>query len=383
MEKSLEAVLNETLAQMEVAVSRTANLSELAIIGLVYLLAYFLARKASLSLKILREPPANPKQYPLRHFVFRCGKLVFPLLAIVLLRVVIEFSSWVIADGWVMQIALIIAILLIFYSFSNVVINNPIVSRAFRIVGLPLLFLHLVGVLGDIVNFLDSIAIQMGDIRISAYGLSRMVIFGSLLFWLGRISNSTGQTIIRRQASLDFRTREVLAKLFEIGLFFIIFILILQVMGINLTALAVFGGAVGVGLGLGLQSIASNFISGIIILLDRSVSLGDYIQLEDGGCGTVTEQSMRSTTLETYDGKDIVVPNEKFITGAFVNWTHKNKKQRYRVDFSVAYHTDVRSMVGLIKDIVASHPSVLSGDSVPFEERPDCEIDSFGDHGIN
>ncbi len=92
---------------------------------------------------------------------------------------------------------------------------------------------------------------------------------------------------------------------------------------------------------------------------------------------------MRSTTLETFDGKDIMVPNEKFITESFTNWTHNNSKQRYRVDFSVAYHTNVRQMVEIIKEVVASHEQVISGDHIPIEERPDCEIDSFGDSGIN
>jgi len=175
----------------------------------------------------------------------------------------------------------------------------------------------------------------------------------------------------------------VAAKLLEVAIFLIIFLLLLQVMGINLTALAVFGGALGVGLGFGLQAIASNFISGIIILLDRSISVDDYIELEDGRTGIVRELTLRSTTLETFDGKDIMVPNEKFMTESFTNWTHKDKKQRYRVDFSVAYHSDVRKLVEIIKEVVASHEQVISGPDIPFEERPDCEIDSFGDSGIN
>jgi small-conductance mechanosensitive channel len=154
-------------------------------------------------------------------------------------------------------------------------------------------------------------------------------------------------------------------------------------MGVNLTTLAVFGGAVGVGLGLGLQSIASNFISGIIILLDRSLTVGDFVELDDGQKGFVREFKMRYAVLETYDGKDILVPNEKFISSLLVNWTHKDPKQRYRVDFSVPYATDIRSMVELIKEAVAGHEQVISGEEVPFEERPDCEIDSFGDSGIN
>ena len=160
-------------------------------------------------------------------------------------------------------------------------------------------------------------------------------------------------------------------------------VLLLQVLGINLTALAVFGGALGVGLGFGLQSIASNFISGIIILLDRSVTIGDYIELEDGRCGTVRQMDLRSTTLESYEGKDIVVPNEKFITSSFTNWTHKDADQRYRVDFSVAYHSDVRLVVDKIKAAVAAHPQVISGENIPIEKRPDCEIAGFGDSGIN
>ena len=112
--------------------------------------------------------------------------------------------------------------------------------------------------------------------------VARVLIFGSILFWLGRISNDTGKQYIRKQENIEVGTREVFAKLFEIGLYFLIFILLLQVMGISLTALAVFGGALGVGLGFGLQAIAANFISGIIILLDRSLTVGDYIELEDG-----------------------------------------------------------------------------------------------------
>jgi len=92
---------------------------------------------------------------------------------------------------------------------------------------------------------------------------------------------------------------------------------------------------------------------------------------------------MRSTTLETFDGKDIIVPNEMFVGSTFVNWTRKNKKQRYRVDFSVAYDSDIRKLVELIKEAVAKHPQLLSGEEYPIEERPDCEIDSFGDSGVN
>ena len=99
--------------------------------------------------------------------------------------------------------------------------------------------------------------------------------------------------------------------------------------------------------------------------------------------GIVREFKMRYAVLETFDGKDVLVPNEKFISSLLINWTHKNQKQRYRIDFSVAYKTDIRAMVEIIKDTVAAHPQVISGEDIPFEELPDCEIDSFGDSGVN
>jgi small-conductance mechanosensitive channel len=230
---------------------------------------------------------------------------------------------------------------------------------------------------------LERASITVGTVDISAYDAVRVAVFGSLLFWIGRLSSRTGRGLINRQTRLDRRTRELASKLLEVTIFLVIALLLLQIIGVDLTALAVFGGALGVGIGFGLQAIAANLISGIIIQLDRSVSIGDYLELEDGRAGVVRELNMRSTTLETFDGKDIVVPNEKLIVETFTNWTHKDKRQRYRVDFSVAYHSDIRKLVEIIKQVVASHPRVFSGEDVVFEERPDCEIDSFGDSGIN
>jgi small-conductance mechanosensitive channel len=313
----------------------------------------------------------------------RSNRLIVPLLAIALLRISVDVSNGILGRSWVVQIALSIVVVLLFHSWVRQSVKSRVVATTLLWLAIPLIALQLVGLLGRLIAILESIALNVGNIHVSLYALIRVVLFGSLLFWLGRISNNTGQDIIRRQQQLELRTREVAAKLLQVSVVAVIFLLLLQVMGVNLTALAVFGGAVGVGLGFGLQAIASNFISGIIILLDRSVSVDDYIQLEDGRTGIVRELNMRSTTLETFDGKDVMVPNEKFIVTSFTNWTHKNKKQRYRVDFSVAYHSNIRALVEIVRRVVASHPQVISGDDVPIEERPDCEIDSFGDSGIN
>lgn len=237
--------------------------------------------------------------------------------------------------------------------------------------------------MNEIIHTLQSLAFDLGTLSVSLYDIIRVCLIGLVVLLIARLINNYGKKLIKRQKRLDVRTKEVLSKVYEVVIFCIVALMLLNILGINLTTLAVFGGAVGVGLGLGLQSIASNFISGIIILLDNSITIDDYIEINADQKGFVREFRMRYTVLETYDGKDIVVPNETFISSTFINWSHKDPKQRYRVDFSVAYDTDVRAMVELIKDAVGAHPQVINGNKYPIEERPDCEIESFGESGIN
>ena len=381
--EKLNQVFDQVLVTASVALRQEETYAQIGIILAIYAVAFVLANRIRKHTPFLDASYEQDTVHPLRIFISKLGSLIFPLIAILMLRISVEISENALDQDWLVQTALTISILILFHSIIRDFISNSLVAGIFRWLGMPLLFLYLLGILANLIEILESISISIGNIEISAYGIARVAIFGTLLFWVGRVSNKAGRDIISRQKGLELRTREVAAKLLEITIFFVVFLLLLQIMGINLTALAVFGGAVGVGIGFGLQAIASNFISGIIILLDRSVSLGDYIELEDGRTGTVRQLSMRSTTLETYDGKDIVVPNEKFIVETFTNWTHKDKSQRYRVDFSVAYHSDIRKLVEIVKQVVASHPQVFSGEDVPLEERPDCEIDSFGDSGIN
>ena len=376
--ESLNTQFEQSANTLQTLLLQPETYTQIGIVLAIYVGAWLIAKRIQ---KHTASLGASSQR--LHVFIKKLSDLIFPVTAILMLRVSLEISENLLSQGWLVQAALIISVILIFRSVIRNFVTHKLLATMLRWLGIPLLFLHMVGLLGGLIQILESISVNLGNIEISLYGIARVAIFGSILFWLGRVSSRTGRDFIAHQENLDERTREVAAKLFEVSIFFLIFLLLLQIMGINLTTLAVFGGALGVGLGFGLQAIASNFISGIIILLDRSVSIGDYVELEDGRTGIVRELNMRSTTLETYDGKDIVVPNEKFIAEIFTNWTHKDKSQRYRVDFSVAYDSDIRKLIAIIKDVVASHPQVFSGDEVPIEERPDCEIDSFGDSGIN
>ncbi len=309
--------------------------------------------------------------------------LLYPLINVILLGITVALSNEFFDHKWLVQFVQGTNLLALAYLIATRISKSNSVKYFMLFVLTPIIVFYAIGLLEDLIKLLDGVVFQLGNIEFTLYAAARTLVFGTILFWFGRISNVTGQDLIRNRTSLDQATRELASKTFQIALFVFIGLLLIQVAGIDLTALVVFGGAIGVGLGFGLQQIASNFISGIIILLDRSIAIGDYIELEDGRAGTLRELSMRSATLETYDGKDIMVPNERFITTAFTNWTHNNQKQRYSLVFAVAYGTDLEKMFDILRDVVASHPMVLSGDDLPIEERPDAEIQNFGDSGID
>lgn len=355
---------------------------QLALIVAAYLVAFLVASGIRKSFAWISAKPRK-SEHPLKGLLSNIDSILFPMLACLLLKFGHQGFINNDVDARVISLGLSIAVVLFYWSLIEKFVTNPVLSKLFKWIGIPILALHLAGTLPAIITVLEDIKVTAGNISVSAYGLVRVLIFGIFLFWFGRASNDFGQTIIRKQESIDIRTREVFAKLLEVALFSIVVLLMMNIMGINLTALAVLGGALGVGLGFGLQSIAASFISGIIILLDRSITVGDFVELDDGSKGFVRQFRMRYTVLETYDGKDIMVPNDKFISSTFINWSHKDPKQRYRVDFSVAYKTDIREMVEIVKKVVADHPQVISGDHLPIEIRPDCEIDSFGDSGVN
>jgi len=382
-----ETVILEFLEEIWSATKQWASSPEfyaqLGAIGFALLLAFLVTVIAKRTVPAFAREAQTGRFLVVQTFLYRLRVFIFPLLNIFLLEIAVSLADSLWEQSWLIRMAQSAAVVFLIYTLATGFVQNRGVKGLLIWIGIPVATMQLFGVLEYVITFLDGISITAGDIRLSAYVVLRTLIFGAVLFWLGRISNTAGKDAIRNRQSLDVGTREVFAKLFEIGLFIVIVLLLLQIMGINLTALAVFGGALGVGLGFGLQQIASNFVSGIIILLDRSVSIGDFVQLEDGRSGVLRELNMRFGVLETYDGKDIMVPNELFITSSYTNWTHKNSKQRYPLEFQVAYSTDLDLLFENIRAICAEHPKVISGDHLPIEERPDAEIAGFGDNGID
>ena len=347
------------------------------------IVAIFVARSAA---KIIQkrvswfseEPDQKSKFAKVRGYFYSVRSLLFAGLCYILLGIATQVVGTLFGADWLIRIARSISVVYLIYKAIDLFITHPLVRTALLYLCIPVATLQAFGWLDETIAFLDSVEFAAGNIRISLYFIVKTAIVGGFFFWLGATSNKSGQNMIRSQETLDTATQELVAKIFQIALFAGIFILMLQVLGLDLTALAVFGGALAVGIGFGLQQIASNFISGLILLIERNLTVGDFIELEDGRSGILKELNMRSATLETFDGKEIMVPNEKFITGVFINWTRDDPRQRYEVEFSVSYDTDIKMLPELIVKAVSKHPGVLQE-----PEKPDCELKGFGDSGIN
>ena len=351
---------------------------EVIAILLAWILARILAQQILARVWLFNTLPNEGRLLQARALLYSCRDLLQPLLVFILLAIAIKICESFFASSWLVRLAQSAAVISLLYAAINRFLKHPLINAGARWVGIPVAALFVFGFMPQVVDFLDGAAFEAGNVRISLLALVKAAFFGGFLLWTGRVASTSGQRVIRQQDSLDVQTRELAAKAFDLAVITIAVLLLLNLLGMDLRVLAVVGGAIGVGLGFGLQQIASNFISGIIILLERSLKLGDYIELEDGKSGKLRALNMRSSTLETFDGKEIMVPNEKFITTKVTNWTHHDPRQRYDVPFAVTFESDPRKVQALVVKALGKCESVLQKPLPPI-----CEVRGFGDSGIN
>ncbi|WP_417490603.1 mechanosensitive ion channel family protein [Maricaulis sp.] len=247
---------------------------------------------------------------------------------------------------------------------------------------ITLLGIVIAGVTGNLAivsQYLDTEALtfRAGDFQVSAWGVLRALLSLVLIFWITAAVADAVQYRVRKLGKLHPTTRTLVSKILQIAIYVIAFLIALDVLGLNLTTLTVFSGAVGIGVGFGLQTIASNFISGLILLLERSVDIDDLIELPDGVTGFVRKSSARYTLLETLDGKEVLVPNEDFITNRVTNWTLSTSKARVEIKIGVAYGCDLELAHDLILQAATEHAMCMS------DPAPQCFLRNFGDNSID
>lgn len=200
--------------------------------------------------------------------------------------------------------------------------------------------LYIVGWLRPVTDTLNSVVIDFGGADVSLLRILTSLALAGFALWLGWLTGNLANSQLRGASDLPASVGGILGQSIKIGVMIVAVLISLNFLGVNVTALTFFSGALGVGIGFGLQSVFSNFISGVIILMERSLKVGDFIELQSGLMGEVKEINFRSTVVTTNDNVDIIVPNEAFIKAQLINWTMTEARRRIHVPFGVAYGTD-------------------------------------------
>lgn len=265
----------------------------------------------------------------------------------------------------------------------TLVIRSPFWSRFAFYVVWPIAALDAFGVLDDVVRQLQAFSIPIGEDEngvaqtFSALDFLRMLAVFGVLFWGARFLNHLIQGRINAIDELTVSFKALLAKILDVLLPVVALVLALQIVGFPFGTLAIFGGAIGLGIGLGMQRTVSNFFAGFTLIADKSIKPGDVIEVA-GTYGWVTAMNARYVSLRTRDGMAHLVPNDKFIEDGVVNWSHDDRVVRLHAPFGVSYST--KDLRGLAR---AAEECALTIDRVLKSPAPRCNVMEFGDSSVN
>lgn len=265
----------------------------------------------------------------------------------------------------------------------TLVIRSPFWSQVAFYVAWPIAALDAFGLLGRFLYQLDAIAIPLGTdsagaaISYSAFDFTRTLITIAALFWLASILNRFLKKRIGAIDELTTSFKALLAKILDVLLPIIALVIALQIVGFPFATLAIFGGAVGIGVGLGLQRTISNFFAGFTLIADKSIKPGDVIEI-GGSFGWVTEMNARYVSVRTRDGMEHLIPNDKFIEEGVINWSHNDRVVRLHAAFGVDYsNRDLRAVKALAEE------TALTVDRVLKSPTPVCNLVEFGESSVN
>lgn len=255
------------------------------------------------------------------------------------------------------------------------IISNGVVRSLVRYVGWAWVSLSILGLTDDTRTLLDSLAIEIADMRFSVWLVLQAVILLAILFTLARFITAQSVRRIRENAEISPSMQVLAIKTLQVALYGAAVFVGLQMVGFDLTGLAVLSGAIGLGLGFGLQKVVSNLVSGVIILLDKSIKPGDVISLGET-FGWINALGARYVSVVTRDGREYLIPNEDLITGQVVNWSHSNEFVRLDIHFGTSYADDPHMVRRVAVEAAQRVERVLES------MKPVCHITGFGDSSV-
>ena len=262
-------------------------------------------------------------------------------------------------------------------AFATRLIHNNLLRRVVNWAAWAWITLRIVGLDGEVQQMLESARIGLGESTISVWQILQGLALLAVLFIGARFLTRTTTTRVNSNEEMSPSMRVLVVKATQVALYGAAFFIGMRAVGIDLTGLAVLSGAIGVGLGFGLQKVVSNLVSGVIILLDKSIKPGDVISLGDT-FGWINSLGARYVSVVTRNGKEYLIPNEDLITGQVVNWSHSNDYVRLDIYFGTAYHDDPHNVRALAIEAAKSVDRVLSSPRAPV-----CHIVGFGDSSVD
>ncbi len=291
------------------------------------------------------------------------GMLMFPLLWMLGLWIASTVALYFVWPHDLIRIANHLLVAWVAVRLLSILVRDPIWSRAVIIVAFSVAVLNILDLLEPTLELLNSVALKLGSFRISLLTVLKGMLYFGILLWAAIIVSAMLEKRVQRLPNLTPTVQVLFAKLLKGSLITLAVLVSLASAGIDFTAMAVFGGALGVGIGFGLQKIISNLICGITLLMDKSIKPGDIIQIGET-YGWVSSLGARYVSVETRDSTEFLIPNEEIITQQVVNWSHRNKLARIKVQVHIAYSADVREALKLMVE-AAGRPSRVLANPTP------------------
>ena len=374
---AIMALAEQYLTSAAAFLSQTAIWAQLVIMLLLFGLAWIISNRVE---PRLQERAKGISGMPGLLRVFNAFLQRFEWLFFILFLFIAYSATG--TFGWPGRNNLIYAVALLssawfVISVSSNAIRSRTTRRLFAFVAWFFVAAMILGVVDDVAELLDSASISLGSARISALNILQGVLLLIVAMWASLKLGNFFETRIQTVEELTPSLRVLLGKITRIALIAFAGLFVMSGLGIDLTALTVLSGAVGLGIGFGLQKVVSNFISGIIILLDQSIKPGDTISLGQT-FGWIRELRARFVSVVTRDGREFLIPNEDFITSEVINWSFSDKFVRLDVNFGVSYDADPDTVSRVAIEATSKVDRVDTRKKAPV-----CWLTEFGDSSLN
>jgi small-conductance mechanosensitive channel len=314
-----------------------------------------------------------PLRLFMRVLVDSASTAVFAVLT-ALARVIMVHSTWP-SRSYLLSVVANLAFAWLIIRLVTSVIRNTFIVRLVSLSAWLLTALSILGLLDPTIDALDSVSIVLGGLRLTPLLLIKLGVLLAVALWLSNIASNFVESRITQSGDLTPSIQVLLVKMIRLGLMVFAVAVVMSAVGINLSALAIFSGAAGVGIGFGLQKIVANFISGIILLADKSVKPGDLVTIGDS-TGRISAMKTRYISVAAGDGREFLIPNEDLVTQKVTNWTYTDNNTLVKVNFGTNYDADPRLVCKLASEIAAAAPRALKG------KPPNCILMEFTEAGM-